>query len=344
VNADVAGGYQARLDVGRLEPPALVIHGGAGTFEWLERLGEGASGRVRAALESSLNAGWAVLDGGSGSGALAAVVEAVACMESSGVFNAGLGSVPTTAGTVEMDAAVMEGDGCRAGAVCATTWPANPVRAALLVAGLGQAPSGGPVAPLGRTGPVVPAGPGRPGRPGGGAQGQVAGGFRPLLLAGNGADEFARAAGLERMSPITKTPGSPGRAAHGTVGAVAADAEGHVAAATSTGGVGGQPPGRVGDSPIIGAGTWADDSTAAVSGTGMGEAFILAGFGHRVDWMLRQGSTPGEALVASLGAVALRGGTGGGIVLTPSGEFAAAFGTRAMARAWRCRSEVVVRL
>ncbi|HUB71508.1 MAG TPA: isoaspartyl peptidase/L-asparaginase, partial [Acidimicrobiales bacterium] len=161
---------------------------------------------------------------------------------------------------------------------------------------------------------------------------------------GNGADEFARAAGLERMSHTTQAPRPPGAPGHGTVGAVAVDVEGHVAAATSTGGVSGQPPGRVGDSPIIGAGTWADDSTAAVSGTGSGESFILAGFGHRVDWMLRQGSSLGQALVASLEAVALLGGTGGGIVLRRSGEFAAAFDTGAMARAWCHRGEVVVRL
>ncbi|HUB69984.1 MAG TPA: isoaspartyl peptidase/L-asparaginase, partial [Acidimicrobiales bacterium] len=239
--ADSAGGYSSTVDIGHLEPPALVIHGGAGTFEWLRRLGEGASGRMRSALEESLSEGWGVLDGGGS--ALAAVVEAVASMENSGMFDAGRGSVPTTAGTIEMDAAVMEGDGHRAGAVCATTWPANPVRAALLVARLGL-PSGGEAGaagdgprPAGSAGSAGSAG--RAGRAGtattdrrlGGAQGRGGdGGFWPLLLAGNGADEFARAAGLERMSHTTQAPRPPGAPGHGTVGAVAVDVEGHVAA------------------------------------------------------------------------------------------------------------------
>ncbi|MGH9104803.1 MAG: isoaspartyl peptidase/L-asparaginase, partial [Acidimicrobiales bacterium] len=130
----------------------------------------------------------------------------------------------------------------------------------------------------------------------------------------------------------------------GTVGAVALDGDGHVAAATSTGGRAGQRPGRVGDTPIIGAGTWADDRTAAISATGTGELFILAGFAHRVDWAMRSGSPLGPAMVASLGEVSALGGTGGAVAISAAGLFAAAFDTPAMARGWRDGGGEVVRV
>jgi len=130
----------------------------------------------------------------------------------------------------------------------------------------------------------------------------------------------------------------------GTVGAVALDAAHHVAAATSTGGRTGQPPGRVGDSAIIGAGTWADDATVAVSATGEGEAFILAGFAHRVDWAIRAGMTLDDALAAALDAVVVWNGTGGAIALAPSGNFGVCYDTPAMARGWRDRVGQVVRI
>ena len=123
--------------------------------------------------------------------------------------------------------------------------------------------------------------------------------------------------------------------AAGTVGAVAVDASGHVASATSTGGRTGQRRGRVGDSPIPGAGTWADDETVAVSATGEGEAFLVAGFAHAVDWGLREGSTLAEAVARAMEAVTRRGGEGGVIALTTSGEVLCAFDTRAMARGWK---------
>ena len=107
----------------------------------------------------------------------------------------------------------------------------------------------------------------------------------------------------------------------GTVGAVALDGRGHLAAATSTGGLAGKPPGRVGDSAIIGAGTWADDRTVAVSATGVGEAFILAGFAHRVDWSIRTGADLDDAMASALDEVSLHNGSGGAIALTPSGRF-----------------------
>lgn len=125
---------------------------------------------------------------------------------------------------------------------------------------------------------------------------------------------------------------------------MALDGSGHLAAATSTGGLEGKPPGRVGDSAIIGAGTWADDASLAVSATGVGEAFILAGFAHRVDWLIRSGTDLNDALAAALDVVSRYNGSGGAITLVPSGDFVAMWGTRAMARGWRSATEMVVRV
>ena len=128
------------------------------------------------------------------------------------------------------------------------------------------------------------------------------------------------------------------------MGAVALDTDGHLAAATSTGGLEGKPPGRVGDSAIISAGTWADDGTVAVSATGVGEAFILAGFAHRVDWLTRSGTDLRDALAAALDEVSRHNGSGGAITLMPSGRFVAMWGTRAMAHVWRSATGLVVRV
>jgi L-asparaginase / beta-aspartyl-peptidase len=328
-------------DSGDLEGPAVLVHGGAGTFERLRE--EGARARLENALDVALSAGWRVLEGGGP--ALLAVVEAVVSLEDSALFNAGRGSRPTSEGQIETDASVMDGATGAAGAVCAATWPANPVRAALAVAGLTLGDAG--------TGPPVPKSPvtgsGTSGAaPGPGDHGRRGGEWHPLLLAGAGADRLAEATGLP---PLTKaTPPSDGadrqyeKSSPGTVGAVALDGAGHLAAATSTGGLEGQPPGRVGDSAIVGAGTWADDRTVAVSATGVGEAFILAGFAHRVDWLLQSGLGLDDALAAALDEVSFNNGRGGAIALTPSGRFAAMFGTAAMARGWKSAGGLVVRM
>jgi isoaspartyl peptidase/L-asparaginase-like protein (Ntn-hydrolase superfamily) len=288
-----------------LSVPAIAIHGGAGAFERVRSSRDEVE--LEDALVHALQSGWAVLEGGGP--ALESVVEAVAAMEQSGRFNAGEGGTPTIDGTLELDAAVMDGRTGIAGGVCATTWPRNPVRAALAVARL----QGGPVE----------------------AQG-------PVLLAGIGADQFASEAGLARMvrpsegiGEVTPDPASPA----GTVGAVAVDAAGHLAAATSTGGRAGQHRGRVGDSPIPGAGTWADDATAAVSATGEGEAFVVAGFSHLVDWRLREGSGLTDAVGRAMSEVTRRGGEGGAIVITATGEFICTFDTRAMARGWKSSTQ-----
>jgi isoaspartyl peptidase/L-asparaginase-like protein (Ntn-hydrolase superfamily) len=300
------GARRLVVESASLSLPAIAVHGGAGTWRLLEERGEEVRRPVHAALAGALEAGWDVLS--RGGDALSAVVEAVALMEDSGLFNAGRGSVPTTAGAVEADASVMDGATRRFGGVCATTWPANPVRAALAVSGLG----GGPA---------------------------------PVLLAGAGADEVAMQAGLAPMpflgrkvvpsgTPPSTPPSTPPDATTGTVGAVAVGPSGGLAAATSTGGLAGQRPGRVGDSAVAGAGTWADE-TVAVSATGTGEAFILAGFARRVAWSLRGGSGLEASLVAAIDAVVEWGGTGGTIAITPGGRLSMVFMTPAMARGWR---------
>ncbi|MHB1511531.1 MAG: isoaspartyl peptidase/L-asparaginase family protein [Acidimicrobiales bacterium] len=299
-------------DLGRLLLPAIIVHGGAGSFELIRSRDD--ADQLGRSLAAALAAGWAVLS--AGGTALHAAVEAVAEMEDSALFNAGRGAVPTSAGTFELDAGVMDGTTGAVGAVCAATWPANPVRVALKLAEVGGAPDG------------------------------------PLLLAGAGADGFAKGSGCKQMarSTLPRGGGEPGHRARGpgsetgTVGAVAVDAGGRLAAATSTGGRSGQMPGRVGDSPIPGAGVWANSATAAVSGTGAGEAFIVAGFGHRVDWEMSHGQDVATALSRALGAVARLGGDGGGIALAGDGSFAASFNSRAMARGWRDGSGTVTRV
>ena len=284
------------LESGILSLPAVVIHGGAGEFgrasspAELTRLADG--------LSAALGASFELLE--AGGGAIEAVVAAVASLESSGTFNAGRGAVATCEGTVETDAAVMDGNSGAMGAICAASWPESPIRAAQAVMALGG-PSKG-----------------------------------PILLAGPGADRFCEKAALDRRDPALLSgegvaPVSPS----GTVGAVAVDSKGHLAAATSTGGRLGQLPGRVGDSPISGAGTWADDRTVAVSATGEGESFVVAGFAHRVDWAILAGEQLEAAVGAALKAVQARGGNGGAIALMRNGQFCIAFDTYAMARGWR---------
>ncbi len=282
----------------QLSVPAIAIHGGAGTFERVRS----ARDEVELAdeLARAMQSGWAVLR--AGGPALESVVEAVAALEDGGRFNAGVGGTPTIDGSFELDAAVMDGRTGVVGGVCATTWPKNPVRAALAVAALGGPVNG------------------------------------PVLLAGVGADRFAFEMGLARMqrrSDASAAPAGDPASAAGTVGAVAVDAAGHVAAATSTGGRAGQRLGRVGDSPIPGAGTWADDATLAVSATGEGEAFVVAGFADKVDWALRSGCSLSDAVTQAMAEVARRGGDGGVISVTPLGEVLCSFDTRAMARGWK---------
>ncbi len=287
-----------RVTTSQLRRPAIAIHGGAGRRPG----GDDPAVRDRelAGLYRSLDAGWDVL--AKAGSALDAAIAAVASMEDSGLFNAGRGAVPTTSGEIETDAGVMgeaaiDGGWLEvAGAVCATTWPANPVRAARAVADAGDA----------------------------------------LILAGAGADRFASEAGLTRRDDRSMTHSSGAAISEmGTVGAVAVDSDGRLAAATSTGGRRGQPSGRVGDTPVIGAGTWAATGGVAVSATGDGEAFIRAGFAHLIEARVRAGVPTPQAATSALGAVERWRGTGGAIVLTSTGELVVLCDTPAMARGWR---------
>lgn len=297
------------VDEGPVKWPAIVVHGGAGAYE---RVAGDASllGRLEAGIDASLDAAWEILAGGGD--AVAAVVAAVRVLEDHGQFNAGRGAVPNTAGQVEMDGSVMDDSG-RAGAVaCVTGHSAVAAAQAVWAAEGGQSP-----------------------------------GERVLLLAGAGADAFAEASGVPVIEPLAAraTAGRPGAgpadptpmppaSESGTVGAVAVTADGRFAAATSTGGRAGQPPGRVGDTPIPGAGVWAEPG-CAVSATGAGEAFILAGFSRMVAaGRAAEGGLP-AALQAALAQVARYGGDGGGIALSADRTWAAAFDTRAMARGVR---------
>lgn len=311
------------VDWGKLEWPAIVVHGGAGAYQRV-RGDDRLSRRLAAAIDAALDAGWEVL--AAAGDPVDAVVAAVRVLEEDGDFNAGRGAVPNTAGVVEMDGSVMDDSG-RAGAVACLTGHSAVAAAQAVWA----------------------------------AEGGVAPGDRVLLLAGRGADAFAEASGVARLEPLAGSPATgdaagptatgqstgsaatgrvadpaplPPASAQGTVGAVAVTADGRFAAATSTGGRAGQPPGRVGDTPIPGAGVWAEPG-CAVSATGAGEAFVLAGFSRTVADRRSGGESLTDALRSGLVTVARYGGDGGGIALSADRTWAAAWDTPAMARGVR---------
>jgi len=286
--------------------PVLAVHGGAGAPRRGEREAAEEDAAARAALAAALRAGFAVL--ASGGAALDAVERAVRVLEDCPLFNAGRGAALTSAGEAELDAAVMDGRGRRVGAVAAVRGVANPVSLARLV--------------LERT-PHV-------------------------LLAGPGAEAFADAQGVPRVDPASLVTerrradlarvlaARAGRAeAAGTVGAVACDGSGRLAAATSTGGLTGQLPGRVGDTPIAGAGTWADDDTCAVSGTGHGEGFVRAAVAHEVDARVRLLGAPLDAACRdALARAAALGATGACVAVDRAGRLALPSTAPLFARGW----------
>jgi beta-aspartyl-peptidase (threonine type) len=285
---------------------AIVVHGGAGPLPQ----DEARARRMREGAAAAVEAGHAVL--AAGGSAIAAVETAVVVLEDDPEFNAGRGAALTEYGRVELDASMMDGRTRGAGAVAAVRGVRNPVRAARAMLEEG----------------------------------------RHVLLVGQPATEFAGTAGLDFMPEIwfvtdrereaLTARGAP-EAARGTVGAVARDADGHLAAATSTGGVSGQRLGRVGDSPLIGAGTWADDATVAVSCTGHGESIIRAALAHELDALLRHRGLPlAEAAATAIGGLARYGGDGGLIAVSAAGEVSARFSSGAMTRAWRVGDGPVV--
>jgi beta-aspartyl-peptidase (threonine type) len=292
-------GTPATFHHGPVQWPAIVVHGGAGDYRRAFQGGAEGAGIVEElvrGVDDALDAGWQVLE--VGGEPLAAAVAAVSSFEQDGGFNAGRGSVPTTAGTVEMDAGVMDGAGQAGGVACISHHSA--IHAAMAVHAMEEA----------------------------------------LLLVGPRADELAERAGVPTLTPL-RTSGVADPTAfgadlstHGTVGAVAVSADGRFGAATSTGGRGGQPPGRIGDSPIPGCGVWAQPD-AAVSATGNGEAFILAGFSRLVAERHAAGLALPDALQAGLDAVAGYGGNGGGIALASDRTWVAGWSARAMAHGVR---------
>lgn len=302
----------AAMPVAAAEPPtALVIHGGAGVIERASLSPEDEK-TVRAELDRALDAGHAVLrDGGS---ALDAVSAAVLVLEESPWFNAGKGAVFNAEGGHELDAAIMEGHTRRAGAVAGVRTVRNPIKLARAV--MEHSPH--------------------------------------VMLAAGGAEKFADSRPeIERVAPDWfDTPHrrkqleeaqrreQAGHAAapgtyFGTVGAVALDKQGRIAAATSTGGMTNKRWGRIGDAPIIGAGTWADEG-CGVSGTGWGEFYIRSAAAHDI---CARVSYRGDALAVAAeevinGIVPKLGGDGGAIALDRHGNIAMPFNTSGMYRGW----------
>jgi beta-aspartyl-peptidase (threonine type) len=280
----------------------VVVHAGAGARspELMQR-----QDAVRGALLETIDIARAVLDGGGS--ALEAAQSAVMHMEDVEFFNAGRGAALCADGSVELSAAVMRGADRAAGAVAAVKATRHPILAARAVLEHGA----------------------------------------HVLLVGAAADGHAAAAGAEQVTPeyfVTE------RQQHrlmergsdfdrGTVGTVCLDAEGVLAAATSTGGRRGQLPGRVGDSPQIGAGTWADERVA-VSCTGDGEAFIRAGVARHIGALVAAGSDLESAARRALAEVAALAGTGGLIAVERTGAVAMPFNSEAMPRGmWRAGDE-----
>jgi L-asparaginase / beta-aspartyl-peptidase len=292
--------------VWRATAPVLAVHGGAGRIV-PEEFGAQRAAAAGRGLGQSLAAGMAVLrDGGS---ALDAVVAAVLVLEDDEQFNAGRGAILTSAGGVEHDAAVADGATRRAGAVTCVCGIRNPVLAARAV--------------LARTPHVLMSG--------AGAQALA----RREGLTFVPTDWFVTARRQEQLTGLLPGSRAGSEPTGGTVGAVALDGEGHLAAATSTGGTTGQLAGRVGDTPLVGAGTWADDRSCAVSATGDGEALILSVFAHEVDALVRlAGLSLGAACQQALHEVAARTGTGGCIAVGPDGTVAMPFTSAGMFRGW----------
>ncbi len=286
---------------------SIAIHGGAGTMS-REAMTPEKEVEYRAALDRGLAAGVAVLE--SGGSALDAVQAVVVMMEDDPHFNAGRGAVFTWDGTNSLDAAIMDGKNRKAGAVSGLSRTKNPILLARAV--MDQGPH--------------------------------------VFLSGEGAEQFARLHGIaevdpayfytqERWDQLQKLKAEKLSAydvdhKYGTVGAVAVDSQGHVAAATSTGGMTGKRWGRIGDASVIGAGTYADDRACAVSATGTGEYFIREGVAHEICARIRfTGESPQIAADTVMLEVGEMGGDGGVIVIAPDGQSAFSFNTPGMYRA-----------
>lgn len=301
---------------------ALALHGGAGTILRAELSAEREMA-YRDGLQRALLCGWEVLT--KGGAALDAVETTICVLEDNPLFNAGRGSVFTHDEQHEMDAAIMSGEDLRAGAVAAVEGIKNPISLARRV--MEETPH--------------------------------------VLLCGNGAEQFAREAGLEfappeyffdqfryeqllraRREQSVMLDHAPAKK-FGTVGAAARDALGHLAAGTSTGGMTNKRFGRIGDTPLIGAGTYADDRTCAVSCTGHGEFFIRAVAAYDMACLMKyKGLTLAEAGEQLVGqTLPAMGGEGGLVAVDDRGNVALPFNSEGMYRGWitsGCEAQIAI--
>jgi beta-aspartyl-peptidase (threonine type) len=290
-------------------PVAIAIHGGAGTLS-RDTIDAAQEAALRERLRAAVTAGHQVLV--SGGTSIEAITVAIRLLEDSPLFNAGRGAVFNADGQIELDASIMAGATRQAGAVAAVRRVRNPIDLALAV--LRESPH--------------------------------------VLLIGAGAEAFARDQGMKLVEPeyfhtdfrrqqLEEARGreaaghAPGAAAfYSTVGAVALDRHGDLAAGTSTGGMTNKRFGRVGDSPIIGAGTFADNGSCAVSGTGHGEFFIRWVVAYEICRRVADGASVLEAAESVVnGVLAAAGGAGGVIAMDPTGAIAMPFNTEGMYRA-----------
>jgi len=311
---------KAKESTGNTPAPVLVIHGGAGTIT-RERMTDTLAAEIRKVMQKALEEGYLILQEGGSS--VEAVVTAIQVMEESPLFNAGKGAVFTWEEKNELDASIMEGAHGNAGAVAGVSTIRSPIEAAMHV--MTNSPH--------------------------------------VLLTGKGAEEFAEKEGLEMADPAyfytedryrqlmrikaasvenkeeskgsSYVPGNQTEFKFGTVGAVALDKRGNLAAGTSTGGTTNKRYGRIGDSPIIGAGTYADNKSCAVSATGHGEYFIRNVVAYdiaaRMKYQGKDLSTASEEVIREL---KLKDGSGGVICLDAQGNIAMPFNTEGMYRGY----------
>jgi beta-aspartyl-peptidase (threonine type) len=297
-------------------PITLVIHGGAGTIK-RENMTPEKEKAYHAALSQALDSGYSVLERGGKS--LEAVIAAIKVMENSPLFNAGKGAVFNSEGKNELDASIMDGSNLMAGAVAGVTTIKNPITAAYAVMTQSE----------------------------------------HVMMIGDGAEKFAREQNLETVDPsyffdslrykqwIKVKEADTDRAAHlidpyikdkkfGTVGAVALDQYGNIAAGTSTGGMTNKKYGRVGDAPIIGAGTYADNASCSVSATGWGEFFIRLAVAHDISSLVKYTNLSLDQAADSvvMKKVPKLGGDGGIVALDRQGNISMTFNTSGMYRGY----------